>query len=111
MSMAASLEARVPYLDHRLVEFAFGLPSGVKLRQGEGKYILKQAAQKYLPKEIIYRQKKGFAVPLGPWFRHELKPLVVDLLRSDKFKNRGYFNPAQTEKLIGEHMSVIRTTI
>jgi asparagine synthase (glutamine-hydrolysing) len=105
MSMAASLEARVPYLDHRLVEFAFGLPSGVKLRQGEGKYILKQAAQKYLPKEIIYRQKKGFAVPLGPWFRHELKPLVVDLLRSDKFKDRGYFNPSQTEKLIEEHMS------
>jgi asparagine synthase (glutamine-hydrolysing) len=105
MSMAASLEARVPYLDHRLVEFAFGLPSGVKLRQGEGKYILKKAAQKYLPKEIIYRQKKGFAVPLGPWFRNELKPLVVDLLRSEKFRNRGYFNAKQTEKLIEENMS------
>jgi asparagine synthase (glutamine-hydrolysing) len=105
MSMAASLEARVPYLDHRLVEFAFGLPSGVKLRQGEGKYILKKAAEKYLPKEIIYRQKKGFAVPLGPWFRNELKPLLVDMLRSEKFRNRGYFNMAQTEKLIEEHMS------
>jgi asparagine synthase (glutamine-hydrolysing) len=105
MSMAASLEARVPYLDHRLVEFAFSLPSSMKLRGGVSKYILKRAAQKYLPKDIIYRQKKGFAVPLGPWFRKELKPLLVDTFHSEKFQKRGYFNLAKTEQLLQEHLS------
>ena len=105
MSMAASLEARVPYLDHRLVEFAFSLPSSMKLRGSTGKYILKKAAQKYIPREIINRQKKGFAVPLGPWFRKELKPLLMDTLHSEKFRKRGYFNQAKTEDLLQEHMS------
>jgi len=105
MSMAASLEARVPYLDHRLVEFAFSLPSSLKLRGNKGKYILKKAAQKYLPREIINRQKKGFAVPLGPWFRKELKPLLVDTLHSEKFRKRGYFNTAKTEEILQEHMT------
>src|SRR6185295_14713172 len=105
MSMAASLEARVPYLDHRLVEFAATLPSSMKIKGGTGKYILKKAAQKYLPTDIINRQKKGFAVPLGPWFRKELKPLLMDILHSEKFQKRGYFDIAQTEKLLQEHMS------
>jgi len=105
MSMAASLEARVPYLDHRLVEFAFSLPSSMKLRGSTGKYILKKAAQNYIPREIINRQKKGFAVPLGPWFRKELKPLLMDTLHSEKFRKRGYFNQVKTEDLLQEHMS------
>ncbi len=92
MSMAASLEARVPYLDHRLVEFAFSLPSSVKLKGGVwGSIILKKAAQKYIPREIINRQKKGFAVPLGPWFRKELKPLLMDILRSQKLPKARLF--------------------
>jgi asparagine synthase (glutamine-hydrolysing) len=105
MSMAASLEARVPYLDHRLVEFAFSLPSSLKLKGSTGKYILKKAAQKYIPGEIINRQKKGFAVPLGPWFRNELKSLLVDILHSEKFQKRGYFNIAKTEQILQEHLS------
>jgi asparagine synthase (glutamine-hydrolysing) len=105
MSMAASLEARVPYLDHRLVEFAASLPSSMKIKGNVGKYILKKAAQKYLPSEIINRQKKGFAVPLGPWFRKELKPLLIDTLHSEKFQKRGYFDIAKTEELLQEHMS------
>ena len=105
MSMAASLEARVPYLDHRLVEFAFSLPSSMKLRGNTGKYILKKAAAKYLPKEIINRKKMGFGVPLGPWFRKELKPLLMDTLHSEKFQKRGYFNIAKTEEILQEHLS------
>jgi len=105
MSMAASLEARVPFLDHRLVEYAFSLPSSVKLKGTTGKYILKRAAEKYLPKSVVYRQKMGFGVPLGPWFRQELKPLLMDTLRSSKFRNRGYFNPVKVEALLQEHMS------
>jgi asparagine synthase (glutamine-hydrolysing) len=105
MSMAASLEARVPYLDHRLVEFAFSLPSSVKLKGGVGKYLLKRAAQKYLPKDIIYRKKQGFGVPLGPWFKKELKPLLMDTLSSERYKKRGIFDVKATNHLIQEHMS------
>lgn len=105
MSMAASLEARVPYLDHRLVEFAFGLPSSMKLRGSTGKYILKKAAAKYLPKEIINRKKMGFGVPLASWFRKELRPLLVDTLHSEKFQKRGYFNIVKTEEILQEHLS------
>jgi asparagine synthase (glutamine-hydrolysing) len=105
MSMAASLEARVPYLDHRLIEFAFSLPSSMKLRGSTGKYILKKAAQGYVPRDIINRRKKGFAVPLGPWFRQELKPLLVDILHSEKFQKRGYFNTAKVEEVLQEHMT------
>ncbi|MGH7738950.1 MAG: asparagine synthase (glutamine-hydrolyzing) [bacterium] len=105
MSMAASLEARVPYLDHRLVEFAFSLPSSMKLKGGEGKYLLKRAAQKYLPKDIIYRKKQGFGVPLGPWFKKELKPLLMDTLTSDRFKRRRLFDLKATDRLVAEHMS------
>jgi asparagine synthase (glutamine-hydrolysing) len=103
-SMAASLEARVPYLDHRLVEFAYSLPSSVKLRGGIGKYILKRAAVKYIPRSIINRRKKGFAVPLGPWFKKELKPLLLDILGSDSFRNRGYFNQARVNEVVADHM-------
>ncbi|HET9870072.1 MAG TPA: asparagine synthase (glutamine-hydrolyzing) [bacterium] len=104
MSMAASLEARVPYLDHRLVEFAFSLPSSMKLKGGVGKYLLKRAAQKYLPREIIHRRKQGFGVPLGPWFRKELKPLLVDNLTSERFKRRGLFDLGTTNRLLAEHL-------
>jgi len=99
------LEARVPYLDHRLVEFAFSLPSSMKLRGSTGKYILKKAAAKYLPKEIINRKKMGFGVPLASWFRKELKPLLVDTLHSEKFKKRGYFNTTKSEEVLQEHMN------
>ena len=105
MSMAASLEARVPYLDHRLVEFAFNLPSSMKLRGSTGKYVLKKAAEKYLPGEIINRRKMGFGVPLASWFRKELRPLLVDTLHSEKFQKRGYFNIPKTEALLQEHLS------
>jgi asparagine synthase (glutamine-hydrolysing) len=76
----------------------------MKLRGNSGKYLLKKAAQGYLPGSIIDRPKMGFAVPLGPWFRKELKPLLLDTLRSEAFQKRGYFDQAWTERLLEEHM-------
>jgi asparagine synthase (glutamine-hydrolysing) len=81
MSMAASLELRPPYLDHRLVELAFRLPSSVKVRDGQTKWVLKQVARRHLPDQIVFRPKVGFQVPLDAWFRGELQELARDLLR------------------------------
>jgi asparagine synthase (glutamine-hydrolysing) len=103
--MAASLEARVPYLDVRLVEFAMSLPPSMKLRRGKGKYILKQAAQRYLPHDIVHRPKQGFAVPLGPWFRKELKDLLLDTLSESNLKKRGLFDPRTANRIVVEHMA------
>lgn len=89
-TMAHSLEARVPYLDHRVVEFAARLPCSYKLRGSDGKWILKKLAEKgFLPKEIIHRPKKGFVVPLGDWFEGPLKPLKQDVLAT--LLKRGIF--------------------
>src|SRR5690606_41120900 len=81
-SMATSLEARVPFLDYRLVEFIESLPPRMKLRGMTGKYLHKKACEKWLPKEVIYRPKKGFANPLEDWFRGRMRPFVEDCLLS-----------------------------
>ena len=80
MSMAASLELRPPYLDHTLVEWALRLPAGMKIRNGQGKWVLRQAASRYLPPDIVSRRKVGFRVPLDAWFKGELRPLVHEAL-------------------------------
>jgi len=100
MSMAHSLEARVPLLDHKLVEFAATIPAGLKLHQGRTKHILKQALEGILPQPIIDRPKQGFAVPLGRWFRGELSGFVHDLLLSPSSRARNIFNSAYIEKLL-----------
>lgn len=82
MSMAASIECRPPFLDHRLVELAFSLPSRLKVRAGSGKWIFKQVAYRYLPSEIVERKKVGFRVPLDAWFREDLRNLAGDMLLS-----------------------------
>src|SRR5581483_7793602 len=97
MSMAVSLEARVPYLDHRLVEFAYLLPSRLKVGDrpwGGGKAVLKRALRDVLPAPILKRKKQGFEPPLSAWFRRELKGLALETLFSDPFRKRGYFNQA-----------------
>ena len=101
-SMAASLEARSPFLDHQLAEFAAAIPFNLKLQGADSKYILKEAARGILPDEIIDRQKHGFGIPLGAWLRRDLAP-VRDLLLSRSAKERGLFEQAAVERLIRDH--------
>jgi len=103
MSMAHSIESRVPLLDNEVVEFAARLPASLKIRDGRRKHILKEAATGLLPPEILSRRKQGFAVPLGIWFRGRLRELFADVLLSPTSRARGYFERAFVERLIREH--------
>ena len=105
MSMATSLEARVPFLDHRFVEFAATVPGRFKLDGKKSKYILKQAMQELLPYDIVNRGKEGFSIPIKNWLKNELKPLMMDTLAPDKVKREGFFNSDYIEKLKREHLS------
>ena len=103
-SMAYSLEARSPFLDHPFMEFAARIPSDLKLKDGrEGKFILKKAVEPYLPRDVIYRPKMGFGVPLDHWFRHELKDMAFDILLSKRALERGYFKGAYIEQMLQRH--------
>jgi asparagine synthase (glutamine-hydrolysing) len=79
-SMAVSLEVRAPMLDHKFMELAAAIPSGLKLHKGAGKYILKKALEPKLPREILYRSKQGFAIPLDQWFKGELKEMAHEII-------------------------------
>ncbi|MGK7905037.1 MAG: asparagine synthase (glutamine-hydrolyzing) [Hormoscilla sp.] len=105
MSMANSLEARCPFLDHQLIEFAASIPENLKLKGLATKYILKKALEGIVPSHIIHRQKHGFGVPIGRWFRTDLKDYVPELLLSGDSLNRGYFRPEFLRQLIDEHQS------
>jgi asparagine synthase (glutamine-hydrolysing) len=100
MTMAHSIEARPPLLDHRVVEFAARIPSHLRLRDDTTKYLLKQAMRGILPGEIIDRRKQGFAVPLARWFRGELLGFARDILLSDTCRQRGFFDVAYIERLL-----------
>ena len=100
MSMAHSIEARVPLLDHKFVEFAATIPPELKLKGKTTKYIFKKALEGILPNEILYRPKRGFAIPLGRWFRGQLSPFVRDLLLSPTCLKRGLFRKSYVERLI-----------
>jgi len=102
-SMACSLELRTPYLDHRLIEFAAGLPAALKVRRFRLKYLFKKAAEKWLPSRIVDRQKRGFSVPIARWMRHELRPLLDQALSEASLKRHGFFNPAFVRQLLEEH--------
>lgn len=103
MSMANSLEIRVPFLDHTFVEYAASIPSSLKLKRLETKYILKKAMAPILPPEILTRKKIGFDIPLGVWIRNELKDFVTDILSPANLNHHGFFNHAYIEKLLKEH--------
>ncbi len=105
MSMANSLEVRAPMLDHVFMEFVATIPSGLKLRGQEKKYILKKALTPYLPHDILYRKKQGFEVPLDRWFRHELKDLVQETVLSPTALQRGFFDPLSVKKMWAQHQS------
>ena len=101
--MAHGLETRSPLLDHRLMELAARLPAGLKMKDGQLKYLLKKAMEPELPKEILYRPKQGFGVPLGAWFRGPLAEVLRETLLGDRARARGFFNVEYVGKLIEDH--------
>jgi asparagine synthase (glutamine-hydrolysing) len=103
MSMAHSIETRVPFLDHRLVEFAATIPPEMNLQRGTTKAILKRAMRDILPEQIIDRPKQGFAVPLRYWFRGKLSSYARDLLLGERARRRGFFNARAIENLLARH--------
>ena len=104
-TMAHSLEARSPFLDHKLMEFAASLPDDLKLRGIESKYLLKHTLCNMIPRPIVQRKKMGFGVPLDMWFRNDLKEMAYDVLLAKKCTERGYFKPESLQKLLDEHAS------
>ena len=102
-TMAVSLEGRLPFLDHRLVELAFQIPGKYKIRGTSTKMILKKAVKSLVPPEVLTKPKHGFAVPTDPWFRGELKDFVFQTLTDERARRRGYFNAPYIEKLYKLH--------
>jgi asparagine synthase (glutamine-hydrolysing) len=105
MSMAHSLESRVPLLDNEVIAFAASLPADLKIRDGVRKYVLKAVARDLLPPAILQRGKKGFGVPLGAWFRGNLRELFGDVLHSAGARQRPYFNASFVDRLVEEHLA------
>jgi asparagine synthase (glutamine-hydrolysing) len=103
--MAASVESRVPYLDHELVEYAAAIPARVKLRGWHTKVVLREALQGLVPPAILTRRKMGFPVPVGHWLRGPFWPVVEELVLGPRALQRGLFEPAALRRLGDEHRS------
>jgi asparagine synthase (glutamine-hydrolysing) len=103
MSMAVSLEARVPLLDHKLLEFAARVPTSLKLRGGVSKYLLRRAIDRHVPRSLMNGPKHGFTAPIGPWLRGPLKSLAADLLLDGRLDERGLFRREALERCWNEH--------
>ena len=104
-AMAVSLETRVPLLDHRIVEFALSLPMSLRRREGQGKWIMRQLLDRYVPRHLIERPKKGFGVPLSAWLRGPLRAWATDLLSPATLKRDGYFETQSITRALDEHLS------
>jgi asparagine synthase (glutamine-hydrolysing) len=104
MSMATSLEVRVPFLDKELVELAFQMPDELKVKNGQTKVLLKRVASRHVPRECVYRQKEGFSIPIKSWLNNKLKPLMENLLDQREIRSQGLFEPAAVERLKQEHL-------
>ena len=104
-SMAVSLEAREPLLDHRLIEFAAALPEGLRTKRGEGKWLLKKAMQRYLPDEVLYRPKQGFVMPIAQWFRGPLAGSARAIGSSAALARTGWFDPKRLGVIADDHIA------
>jgi asparagine synthase (glutamine-hydrolysing) len=104
-SMAMSLESRVPFLDHAVVEFAWQVPMSMKFRDGQGKWLLRQVLYKYVPRKIVERAKMGFGVPIDAWLRRPLRQWAEALLCEKRLREEGFFNPEPIRKKWAEHLS------
>jgi len=104
-SMACGLETRSPFLDYILAQYIINLPGNFKIKGLKTKYIFKKLMQNKLPKEIVYRKKKGFGMPLGFWLQNELKDLSLDLLSENKIKQQGLFSSVFVQQLLKEHLN------
>lgn len=101
-SMAASVEVRVPLLDHRVVEYVMGLPAAMKIRGRTQKYALKLVAERYLPRDVVHRRKTGFAGPVRGWVQNELRPVIRDVLSPDRLRRRGVLDPDVVWRIIDD---------
>lgn len=104
-SMATSLEAREPLLDHRLVEFAAGLPEGLRIKGRQGKWLLKKAMERYLPEDILYRPKQGFVTPIAEWFRGPLAGKARGISKSAMLAHTGWFDNVRLAEIAEEHIA------
>ena len=104
-SMAHSLEVREPLMDHKLIEWLATLPSSLKVRGAEGKFLLKKAMEPQLPADVLYRPKMGFSVPLAQWFRGPLKARVRDAVLGERLASTGWFNRSYLQHLVDAHQS------
>jgi asparagine synthase (glutamine-hydrolysing) len=107
-SMAHSLEVRVPFLDHKFIEWAFKLKTSANLANGVGKLTLKKTLEPHLPEDVLYRKKMGFAVPLADWFRGPLQQKLQDSVLSERMLGCGIFAPAQLQRLVKDHISGLK---
>ena len=105
MSMACSLEARVPYLDHELVEMAFDIPHAHKVSGRDTKVLLKRVAARHVPGDCVYRPKQGFSIPIKNWLGTEFRPLMEELLSGERLAADGLFVPSEVERLKAEHLA------
>jgi asparagine synthase (glutamine-hydrolysing) len=104
MTMAASIEARVPFLEHRLAEHISGLPDELRVRGLRGKWVLRQAARRLIPARILERPKVGFRVPVNEWFRGEMRDYLLEHLRSGASLTRAYYDPAVLDEVLNDHL-------
>jgi asparagine synthase (glutamine-hydrolysing) len=103
-TMAVSLESRIPFLDHRVVEFAWRLPVSMKVRNGRGKWLLRQVLQRHVPRDLIERPKQGFAVPVGDWIRGPMRSWAEELLDERRLRDAGYLDPAPIREVWRQHL-------
>src|SRR5258708_10148455 len=104
MTMAASIEARVPYLDHRLAEFVSALPDTFRVRGLRTKWILREAGRRVLPESILKRSKVGFRVPVNLWVRNQMRDYLLDHLQGSGSLTRGDFDPQPLDRMLDDHL-------